>query len=239
MSIAEKFETIADAVYEKGYSDGCETVSLAHWNAITLNGTREKWNGKDGYSPFMVTDYSNIKFPKPILITGDATRLFRSYKGEYLPRKEDIDMTGVTSAAEMFSYIYGNGCKTIPDYGIPALGGYYQTYAFAQDVYTIELIRCNENTTFNAAFTSCSNLKNVTFEGIIGKSINLSWSPLSVESMKNVIAHLKDYSEDADSIGKNTLAFSDDSWESLEASGAAPDGDTWENYVIKLGWLIG
>lgn len=235
MSIAEKFETIADAVYGKGKAN----ESIAWIDAITHHGKRTEWSnvGVFGY-----TDFSDVEFAKPLVIKGNPSSLFRAYRGAKLPRQQDIDLREVTTVYRTFSYLSEayNAAKYIPDYGIPAVDKYDQSYDNSTAIETIEIIRCHENTTFTSnAFTNCVNLKNVTFEGIIGTSINLSWSPLSVESMKNVIAHLKDYSEDADSIGKNTLAFSDDSWESLEASGAAPDGDTWENYVIKLGWLIG
>ena len=102
---------------------------------------------------------------------------------------------------------------------------------------TIDKIIVNETCTWTNSFTNAKNLVNITVEGILGQDINISWSPLSVESMKSVITHLKNYAGTADA-GKKTVKFTDACWTALEADSVAPDGNTWRDYVeTTLGWL--
>lgn len=235
MSIAEKFETIADAVYGKGKAN----ESIAWIDAITNHGKRTQYSnvGIFGY-----TDFSNFEFAKPLVIKGNPDSLFRAYRGAKLPRQQDIDLREATTVYRTFSYItkdYG-AAKYIPDYGIPAVDEYNQTYDNSTAIETIEIIRCYENTTFTSnAFTNCVNLKNVTFEGIIGKSINLSWSPLSVESMKNIIEHLMDYAGTEKEF-KYSVTFSSACLTMLEnldpTTDPSPNGNSWIQYLDDIGW---
>lgn len=111
-------------------------------------------------------------------------------------------------------------------------------YTFTESMaVTIDKIIVNETCTWPNSFTNAKNLANIVFEGIIGQDINFSWSPLSVDSMKSVITHLKNYAGTADA-GKKTVKFTDACWTALEADSVAPDGNTWRDYVeTTLGWL--
>lgn len=248
MNIAEKEAVISannveitknvSNVYEAGKTSGADEISLAHWNAITLNGKRTEWSGLAGYSPFAQADYSNIKFPKPIVMVGKVDRTFRMYKGEYLPRKEDIDMSGVTSVNGTFSFIYGVACRTIPDYGIPAMDTYPSTYNSAQDVFTIETVRCHENTTFPNTFADMRNLKRVMFEGVIGQDIGFPNSPLIADAQKHIISQLKDYAG-TDNEYVHTITIKATAFAELEAEGAtSPHGNTWAEYIDDLKWKL-
>jgi hypothetical protein len=185
MSITQnkkRAKTDYDMTYEAGYNE----ASLAHWNAITNNGKRTVWND---YSPFSYTDYSTVEFPKPIVLTGDISRLFRLYQGAKFPRKIDIDMTGVTNATDTFSFIYSTGQRVLPDYGIPALDIYDCTYRSSSAIYEIELLRCRENTQFTKTFDGCTGLVNLIVEGTIGQNgFNVKDSPkLSKASIYSII----------------------------------------------------
>lgn len=100
---------------------------------------------------------------------------------------------------------------------------------------------------FTSAFVACTNLTEIRFldynekgeyvPSEIGNSINFSACPLSVASMKNIIAHLVNYSGTSSS-GANTLTFSADCWTRLETDSSAPDGGLWSEYVQSLGWNI-
>ena len=57
---------------------------------------------------------------------------------------------------------------------------------------TIDLFRVNENNYCALIFRNATNLENITFEGVIGTSINFQWSPLTSESVQSIIDHLKD-----------------------------------------------
>ena len=96
-----------------------------------------------------------------------------------------------------------------------------------------------KETTSNSSFNNCKNLKRMYFyDSVIGKSLNLQWSSLlEVESAKNIIQRLANYSGTANAF-VNTLTFSSDTWDLLDAEGAAsPNGNTWREYIESLGWL--
>jgi hypothetical protein len=90
----------------------------------------------------------------------------------------------------------------------------------------------------STTFESCGSLTNIVFEGCIGSDINFQWSPLTTDSMKSVITHLKNYSGTSK---ENTyrVVFTDTCWAALEVDGTtAPDGSTWRDYVeYTLCWL--
>ena len=95
---------------------------------------------------------------------------------------------------------------------------------------------------FNNTFNYASKLKNITFEGVIGKSINFQYSPLTVESMKNIIEHLKNFDgiNNGEDAYTQTIKFSQACWDALSADGTlAPNGKDWIDYVQNaLGWNV-
>jgi hypothetical protein len=109
---------------------------------------------------------------------------------------------------------------------------------FAGDINlrTIEELTVAETTPFSLTFNRCDALQNITIEGVIGRSISFPHSPLSVESMKSIITHLKDYSG-TDKEYTYTLTLSSTSKTALEAEGAtSPNGNTWLEYLDDIGW---
>ena len=236
-----------NAGYTEGETAGKQAEGLAYWKAITVNGTRTVW----GYA-FSASDYSDIEFVKPVVITGSAERLFYMYLGSKLPRKQDIDMTNVTKISYGFSYIRlqnnTNGLITIPDYGIPALDDYSYTYYNSDIVETIEIVRCHEATAFyTSAFNKCNELKNITFEGVIGRDLGMSACPLSVASLKNIITCLKDYTGVTNDYGNSleytyTLTLKSSAFSALEAEGATAEYNgtacTWRELIDNKKWNL-
>ena len=226
-----------DTLYPSEMPDAVKAIAdeatLAHWNAITNYGTRTVWAT---YSPFPYANFDNIKFPKPIVITGIATNLFRLYQGSKFPRKEDIDMSGVTACKGAFSYIYHTAGFTIPDYGIPAIDEYDATFTSSCQK-KIEIIRCHKGTTFSdTVFESCNYLVDVSFEGEIGQNIKFSSSPLTVECMKHIISNLVNYAGTENEF-VHKVTFTSACLAALEAEGnTSPNGNTWLDYMTDLGW---
>lgn len=240
MSIAEKFEVIADEVYDKGKAN----ESIAWIDAITHQGKRTEWSnvGVFGY-----TDFSDFEFAKPLVIKGNPSSLFRAYRGAKLPRQQDIDLREATTVYRTFSYLSEayNAAKYIPDYGIPAVDKYDQAYDNSTAIETIEIIRCHENTTFTSnTFTNCTNLKTVTFEGTIGTNISFSTcKSLTVESLKNIITHLKDYSGTGDANDHTyTITLTTSAFNNLEAEGATAQYNgvacTWAELIDNKKWNL-
>ena len=98
------------------------------------------------------------------------------------------------------------------------------------------ILKEDGSTTFSYWFDNCTALTTIAFEGDIGNDINFQWSPLSVESMKNIIEHLK-YLEN-DEVFTKSITFNDACWKALEANGGpTPNGSaSWKDYVAYFGW---
>ena len=86
-------------------------------------------------------------------------------------------------------------------------------------------------------FTDCNYLTDIEFDGTIGKSISFAQSPLNIESLKNIILHLKDYS--GGSTETHILTLKDGCKTLLEENGnTSPNGNLWTEYVSDLGWTL-
>ena len=97
---------------------------------------------------------------------------------------------------------------------------------------------------FLSTFQGLIRLKNITFEGVIDKSISFSDSPLSVESLKNIISCLKDYSKDADEANhhKYTASFKSSAFSILEEEGSTAEYEgaacTWAELIDNKKWNL-
>ena len=89
----------------------------------------------------------------------------------------------------------------------------------ASNLETIRKIIVVEGNTYSSWFTGCSNLKNVTFEGVIGKSIDFQNSSLlSRASIENIIGCLStDVTGQTLTLSQNAVdnAFTTDEWNEL------------------------
>jgi hypothetical protein len=92
---------------------------------------------------------------------------------------------------------------------------------------------------FENSFYKCNQLKNITFEGVIGQTISFSSSPLSVESMVSVITHLKNYTGTQES-GNYTLTLKDSCKTLMAQQGAIAElgGKTYDAYIADIGWNL-
>ena len=106
-------------------------------------------------------------------------------------------------------------------------------------IVTVRKVILPDNTTeftFPNWFVNAKYLKNITFEGgNICKSIDFSYSPLTVKTMKHIISRLENH-RGTENEGVNSLKFKSTCWEELEADSTSPTGTTWKEYVNNLGW---
>lgn len=93
--------------------------------------------------------------------------------------------------------------------------------------------------TTTSCFTNCSKLSDITVYGTIPVSISFAYCPLSVESMKSIITHLKDYSGTSDA-GKYTLTLKDSCKTLMAEQGAIAElgGKTYDQYITDIGWNL-
>ena len=87
---------------------------------------------------------------------------------------------------------------------------------------------------FNDFSFNLSSLEEIRFEGTIGSTINFQWSPLTNESLKSIITHLKNYAG-TEQAYTCTVLFSSKCWENLDVEGeTAPGGISWRRYVTEI-----
>lgn len=229
--------------YQKGHADGQQAEYNAFWGVLLSNGNRTDcsylfanpaWQQKTFRPAFDIR-------PK------NASQMFRNFNNE--TTSEPIDFVELFSdLGVVFDISLVNNCEYMFHYAkISRLGtlnftncGYLSnTFNGCSFLETIEEIVFKDDGTQSlfAPFGNCTKLKNInSVKGKIGRDIDFKSSPLTPDSMKNIIGALKNYLRITNEL-KYTVSFSSGCWETLEASGAAPNGATWREYVeYTLGW---
>lgn len=109
----------------------------------------------------------------------------------YNPRKE-IKTTNGYGANYVFAYSNITDTKVNIDFS--NLDVYVSNLFYdARNLKTIKKLIVGAKTPYTNCFINCTALENVTFEGIIGRSINFSYSPLlSKESIENIVECLSE-----------------------------------------------
>jgi len=193
----------ADDVYMLGQDIGRQAEYDAFWDKLQTNGTR----GNYTYA-FYNTYWNDITYrPKYTILLKSGNSTF-AYGG-MTDTIVDIDVSKATTPANI-------------------------TYTF-QNNYNIKTIRkliVSEKNTYSNWFTNCTALKNITFEGTIGKTISFAQSPLTLESAMNIISRLKDYFA-SDNAYSQTITFSDTTWALLDAN---PPDDIFDPTGAPLDW---
>lgn len=250
MSISKKLTTVAEnvpKVYEQGKSHGYLDGHNAGFNSGYKTGYNEGeaigWD--DGYNIGYVNgcvDGQRSEYDRFWDVFQDGGKQQNYYYAFAVGRFDDSTYnpkypircsSGTTPGRNMF---YNS---KITDTKVPIYANnnsLYQCFNMASSLKTIRLLSVYETTTFDVAFTQCTNLENITFEGTIGKSLDMQYSSnLTLESAKNVLTHLKDFSGGAEY--SCTIYLSGATWALLDAVGAtSPNGNTWREYVDDKKW---
>lgn len=101
-------------------------------------------------------------------------------------------------------------------------------------VETLDLSNATDPNTFISMFANCYSLIHIRVSGVILTTFDIKFSPLDLESAKNIILHLKNYT-DTDQANVNAIYFNESVWELLDADGnTAPHGGTWRDYVFTV-----
>lgn len=234
MSIAEKFEIIADAVYDKGKQSEYD----AFWDKFQQSGNRRSYAYGIGGLGWTKETFK----PKYDLIAKEsATFMFctSAIKGDLGEILNDLGIRLDTTGCNAMSYMFRTSQFTaLPTIDCRACANI--SYIFANMTYltTIEkwILPTTSSQNFASAFLSTDKLTDINeIEGTFYKSIDFSYSPLSVATMKRIIGHLENYSGTSST---NVLTFNTDCWSRLDADSTAPDGGLWSEYVQSLGWSI-
>lgn len=196
MTIAEKLtraKTDIDEVYEAGKKAEYD----AFWDAFQKNGTRRTYTYAFSYGGFNHTNF----YPKyDIILSGYTVNAFFGWVdgeqwGNWFNLKERLEECGVvldTKAATNLTSMFGSGAFT----EIPAIDltgcdtNTVHVFYYCYGLKRIEKIITKENLIYTNWFRGDTELEDVTFEGIIGNTIDFQYSPLNKASITNIIEHL-------------------------------------------------
>ena len=103
------------------------------------------------------------------------------------------------------------------------------------------IFEINTDASLSYAFSGCSKLANIeAVEGTIPISVSFSSSPLSIQSLKNIISCLKDYTGDSEYTC--TVTFKSSEFSALEAEGATAEYNgvacTWAELIDNKKWNL-
>ena len=239
MSIAEKFEVIADAVYEKGIEKGKNDEWDKFWDAYQDYGNRTRYPSHSFYGAGF---NANNFYPKyDIKPQGSCVNLFYAWETTQISLKQRLEECGVkldTSKVTNFSHAFNYSKFTeLPIIDLSSMtsassGIFSNNYG---TLTTIEKLILSENTVINSWFGQyCQNLEKLIVEGVIAKSgFNVQYQPkLTVASLLSILTAL---SKDSTIASGKSITFATVHKDIIEA-----DAKCLEQYnlAISAGWTI-
>ena len=238
MNIADKLTAIAENE-QKVYEAGKEKAISDFWDSAQDGVTRSAYM----FASQLWNDYTfNPK--KDIIVGGDGTAMF-SYS-RIVDLKGILERNGVSliitpetkKLQSMFSYSL---CENIPDIDLRGFANIdiNTQYTFSDSKIKNMKLIVDENVIISPyAFVRANNLQNITFEGVIANTLRLHFSKLlSIESCKNIITNLKDYSG-TDKEFTCELALTGEVKEMIKNDYTAPGGISWYEYATNKGWTV-
>lgn len=234
MSVNEKMTAIADAIRDKTggtdaltlddmaenvprvYEAGKEAEYDAFWDTFQQNGMRKNYA-----NAFGGLGWTDALFkPKYDIQITDSYMMFRNTQVTDLSNLSVLlDFSKSINMQYMFQWATTKhiGVIDMSYIGDRTHGMLGYTYY----LHTIDKIIVTERVIFSSdAFMQANALSNVTFEGVIGNSIDFQWCPLTKESITNIIEHLSSTATGQTCTFKKTAketAFTADEWEALIA----------------------
>lgn len=262
MSISEKELIISNnnviiaeneqKIYNKGYDTGYKAGEEAEYNEF-WDGFLNVVNGVPQRTQYNMAFYQwRHKYIRPkyiIMPDSSLTTVDQMYNScNNLLEIGNVDFSNftpkTTTSSGSWYYTFGNctQIKIFPDFNMKA-GGYCHTWRNCLNLETIEIMRCCEEGKYTTPFYACKKLKNLTIDGIIGTSFPIPDSPLTTESIRSIIFHLKNYNGDTSNEYKNILTIKSSAFEALEEEGFTEEDKIWleENEIIyseDLTWGI-
>lgn len=161
------------------YDHGMEAENDRFWNEF------QDYGNRPAYMQAFKHWASEYIRPKYKIATTDKSDLNNTFM--YCSKLKKIEAayfdfsghpTGATANSQSCNYTF-YGCselEEIEDIGIPAESYYYYAFMQCYKLHTIAIIRSTATTYFTNAFDGCKELVNVTFDGVVGRNINLSAS---------------------------------------------------------------
>ena len=223
------------------YEAGKKAEYDEFWDVILDNGKRSEFS-----SAFAYWKCEYLRPTQKVKAGGLISQMFRNNPLLRKVEREYFDLSNATTSETSSSggnYFMFSDCpelEEIEDIGLKS-AYYHTTFADCPKLKRIAVVRSTEDTMFNSTFRRNTSLKEIEIEGVIGKNISFSFSPLTVESMKSIITHLKDYSGTTSEY-TYTVTFKTSAFEELEAEGTTAEYNgtpcTWAELIGFLKWNL-
>lgn len=181
MSVGEKLTTIAENE-QKVYEAGKKSQYNEFWDNLQQNGKRTNYDGCfGGWNENTFNPKYNIK-------PTSASYMLTQYQSktdmvEHL--KEcgvSLDFSNCNNFANFMLWSQISRMGVIDTRSATSIS-FYVAYCLK----TIDLLILKDDGSQSLNFNDCSSLQNISVEGVIGKSCNLQWSPLSKDSIISII----------------------------------------------------
>lgn len=185
-----------EEVYEAGQVTGRKTEYDRFWDEYQRNGTRYGY-----YYAFAGSGWNDETFKPKYDIVLKGSNIYAFSYCEVTDLVNALEKLGVsldTSLSSSNNHMFYNAqTKRLPPINLTGQWTVSGVFCDCQKLESIEKIIVAEKNKFADAFTNCSNLKNITFEGVIGQNgLSFGNSPLLThESLLNIIDCLKDFRE--------------------------------------------
>lgn len=242
VSLAEKQQQVYDAGvaegraqggYTEGFDAGRQAEYDAFWDAYQFNGTKKDYDYAFSYYGWA----DSIFKPKYDIKPESARGMFSN---TYI-----VDLAGIikeqgivfdTSMAKSFRSAFQNSSrlKTVPVVDTRSATDTTYLFNYSTALESIEkiILKQDGSNTFDYWFNGCAKLANVVFEGVIGQSLNISYTKvLSHGSIVSIIGALSTETTD------KTLTLSSTAVNNAFEGGST--GSEWLDLIAtKSNWTI-
>lgn len=200
---------------EEGKQVGIQTEYDRFWDEYQCNGKKANyrcafngygWTAKNFYPKYDIKG-SNSGYQTFMFFNNDSARILE--KIDLSQRLKDCGVTFDCSGSEyMDCTFYGTNVSVIPEVSTVGCTGQLTQVFYNPYVETIEklILRDDGVQKFYNTFNNATSLKNIVIEGTIGKNgFNVSWSPLTHDSLMSIINALQDKTGDTSASWAVTL----------------------------------
>ena len=245
MNASEKLTTIAENV-PKVYEAGKSAEWNKTWDALQVYGKRTAY-----LNEFQYWEDDAFYSKYDINIVGSGVNAFGYMNAHSGGKKQAFDFAGRleecgvkldTSKCTNFNYMFNWSLVThIPEMDFSSRQENWSTGVFnGANIKTIDkiiLLETGQPLYKMLSDSSATRLENVKIEGLITENVTIASAYLSADSAKSFISHLKNYAGTDEELNYS-FTIKSAVWTRLNESGAPPSENTWEDYVISLGYNV-
>ena len=199
------------------------------WDILQIYGQRTDYSNMFGGNIF--TD--NTFKPKYKMVVTNAVNMFTS--ALYITDLSNIEMDFSQCVNFSAAFSTMTSLKKIGDISTISADELFRTFLNCRALIEVGIFTVKEETTFNRPFANCISLEKITFAGVIGQDLDMSYSPLNKASIKSIMDCLSETAS-----GKTVTLKSGQVDVAFETSEGAADGrEVFESLIAeKPNWVF-